>query len=290
MRIFKRGKYYWIDFTFQGKRYRRSLKTTRKEVAEQYKAELELKIFRGEFWGIKEIDTTFQQFVTTIYTNYIQTHKSPRTVQTDLGRIKVLIQYFGQYRLHEITPMQVEKFKADLLKEKSPSTVNRYVTLLKAILNFAVKQSVLKVNPLKAISKFKEPPGRVRYLTPEELAKLIEVAPPHLKPIIQVAVFTGLRKSDLLNLKWRDIDFQNRRIKVYVSKTNELRFVPMNDLVQEILQNLPRESEYVFTYRGKPIKSVKTSFQNACIRAGIRNFRFHDLRHTFASYLGFHPL
>ena len=285
MRLFKRGKYWWIDFSYRGKRYRYSLKTTRRDLAEKIRADIEVKLFKGEFFGIVEKDTTLRDFVENVYSNYMAAHKTQKTRETDRYRLKFLLPFFGSLKLSEITPQRVEIYKNARLQFVKPSTVNREIALLKAILNFAVKQGIIGVNPIKDVEKMKEPPGRVRYLKPEELAKLLKVSPPYLRAIIQVAVFTGLRKSDLLSLKWDNIDWKNNVIKVHVKKTNELRFIPMSDIVKEVLKNLPRDSEYVFTYRGKPIKDIKKSFRTACMKAGITDFRFHDLRHTFASYL-----
>jgi len=283
MRIFKRGKYYWIDFTFQGKRYRRSLKTTRKEVAEQYKAELELRIFRGEFFGIIETPVpTLKEFVENTYLQYERTHKASGTQKRNKLFYKNLLNAFGDTKLSDITLGKVTHY---LNVRGKIAAANREISLLRAILNYAVRLKVIPYNPIKGIKLLKESPGRVRYLTQDEFVKLVEAASSHLKAIIQIAVFTGLRKSDLLKLKWSNIDFENKRIRVHVTKTNEIRFVPMNDLVIEILQNLPRNGEYVFTYKGKRIKDIKRAFTTACIKAGIRDLKFHDLRHTFASWL-----
>jgi len=145
------------------------------------------------------------------------------------------------------------------------------------------------VNPIKAVPKLKEPPGRLRYLTLEEINKLLDLCPlpPHpLRAIITVALTTGMRKSEILGLKWDYIKPDNRFIILPVSKNNTVRVIPMNDTLLRSLAELPRESEFVFwNSRGKHLEDVKRSFGTACRRAGIENFRFHDLRHTYASHL-----
>jgi len=283
MRLFKRGKIWWIDYTYAGKRYRYSLRTQRRDLAEKYKAEIEAKIFKGQFFGVKEVSVpTLREFVENVYLKYERTHKAPGTQRRNKHFYKNLLNVFGDEKLSDITLEKVEHY---LNSRGKIAAANREISLLRAILNYAVRLKIIPYNPIKGVKLLKESPGRVRYLTQDEFVKLVEAAPPHLKPIIQVATFTGLRKSDLLKLKWSDIDFENKRIKVHVTKTNEIRFIPMNDLVVEILNNLPKDSEYVFTYKGKRIKDIKRAFTTACIRAGIRDLKFHDLRHTFASWL-----
>lgn len=108
-----------------------------------------------------------------------------------------------------------------------------------------------------------------------------------LRPIITVALNTGMRKSELLNLKWEDINFHNKTILVRNSKNNEARVIPMNEPVYLALKiSYTPGKEYVFnTKDGTPHRELKTGFNASLIRAGIKDFRFHDLRHTFASHL-----
>lgn len=146
----------------------------------------------------------------------------------------------------------------------------------------------LKAHPLKSVKFLKEPPGRLRYLTGEEMDALIAACSPHLKPIVVTALHTGMRKSEILGLKWQDLDFGVRTIMVHQTKNNERRVIPMNRTLYEELRQLPRHlhSPYVFcNEQGERYDEVKRSFNTACRRAGIMDFHFHDLRHTFASHL-----
>jgi integrase len=153
----------------------------------------------------------------------------------------------------------------------------------------AIDWDYLKSNPLQCVRRFKEPPGRVRYLTNDEIEKLLKCCAKHLKPIVMVALNTGMRKGEILNLKWSDIDMVNRMIKIAVSKNNELRYVPINDTLYSLLidlQNGKKKDGKVFVWKnGKPILRINNGFYNAMKRASIKDFRFHDLRHTFASHL-----
>lgn len=107
----------------------------------------------------------------------------------------------------------------------------------------------------------------------------------YLKPIVQIAIHSGMRRGEIVNLQWKDIDLKERRIIVENTKNNERRVIPMNDTLYQVFKSLPvhLHSERVFPdINGK---MVTVAFERACKRAGIGDFRFHDLRHTFASYL-----
>ena len=130
---------------------------------------------------------------------------------------------------------------------------------------------------------------RLRFLAIEECQTLINCCPPHLKPIVQVALHTGMRKSEILNLRWEQVDLVHRFVLLDMTKNGERREIPIDTTLWNMLNEMPHsiESNYVFTglKTGVPYKSVKKSFCAALKKAGISNFRFHDLRHTFASHL-----
>ena len=162
------------------------------------------------------------------------------------------------------------------------------MTCLKTIFNKAVEWGKIHKNPAKNIKKLKERNHRLRYLTKEEIKNLYNASADHLRPILIVALNTGMRKSEILNLKWEDIDFHQKIIYIMNTKNNEKREIPINQVVFDSLLKVKKhpDSPYVFCNKdGKPYGDVKTAFWHARKRAGIKNFRFHDLRHTFASHL-----
>ncbi len=129
---------------------------------------------------------------------------------------------------------------------------------------------------------------RLRFLTVEQCQKLIECCQPHLKPIVITALHTGMRRGEILGLKREQVDLEHGFILLEITKNGERREIPINTtleyLFKDILENA--KSEYVFTDKdGNPYKEVKHSFSTALKKAGIRDFRFHDLRHCFASHL-----
>jgi len=127
-------------------------------------------------------------------------------------------------------------------------------------------------------------------LTEEEEDRLLEASSEHLRTILVVALNTGMRRGEILNLKWNQIDLQAREIRVEKTKSGKPRIVDINSFLLDVLTKLKNEhkdGQYVFLNpkTGKPYKKLQTSFKGACRRAGIKGLRFHDLRHTFASRL-----
>ena len=134
--------------------------------------------------------------------------------------------------------------------------------------------------------RFKRQKPRDRWLTFEEEQKLVAVSAPHLVSVIRFAVDSGGRLSELLGLDWRYVDLDNKRVRFVDTKNGEDRTVRLCDRACATLASLgPKDAGPVFTFRGKPIRSVRTAFVKACKKAGLENVRFHDLRHTFASRL-----
>lgn len=182
----------------------------------------------------------------------------------------------------------IEKYKAKRLEKVAPATVNRELACLKHMYTKAIVWDFVKTNPVKRVKSLKEPPGRLRYLKQAEFEALFETCADYIKPILITALNTGMRKGEILKLKWADVDLKNRKITVIETKNNESRIVPINNtLYQELLSLFEKaKSEFVFTdSNGLPFGDIKKSFSAAVKRAGLENFRFHDLRHTFGSYL-----
>jgi len=216
--------------------------------------------------------------------------------------VERLVSACGDLFLAEITSWNVEKYKAARKEEigrrnslRSPaakqfslSTVNRELTCLTHMSNKALEWGKVERNPVKNVRFFKENAGRLRYLLMDEAVRLIECCPSSLRPIVITAVCTGLRKGEIVHIKWNDIYFANRIIFIANTKNGEKREVPVNDYLTETLKSIKKHdaSPYVFCDKdGKPYYDFGKSFATALNKAGIKDFRFHDLRHTFASNL-----
>ncbi len=187
-----------------------------------------------------------------------------------------------------------------------PATCNREFSRLRHLFKCAGDWGFIRSNPCRGVKELKEPPGRIRYLYPPEIEKLLLACEPgsltqnpnnenrkmselintYLKPIVQVALHSGMRRSEILGLEWKDIDFGERRIILTKTKNNERRTIYMNDTLCSVLKSLlllRPDTGRVFPDLSGDM--VTHAFMRAVKRAGIEDFRFHDLRHTYASLM-----
>lgn len=198
---------------------------------------------------------------------------------------------FAGRTLDEITPAEVEKIKAERLATVKASTVNREVGFLKHVFNVAIRDDKTDRNPIAKVRMLKEPSGRVRYLTDEEETRLLKaLATEADRRRVTMLLHTGLRKSEFLGLRWNHVDFKACVLTIPRSKNGEARHVPMTSVVREILTRLPRpldKTALVFPNNapGPDLRWAEKTFPGAVSAAQIEDFRFHDLRHTFASRL-----
>jgi integrase len=189
--------------------------------------------------------------------------------------------------------MLIEEYQTERMqKGNKPATINHLVATLKHMFTKAFEWEMVEEHVLKRIRKAKmleENNRRLRYLSKEECQTLLSVCDKHLGPIVVCALHTGMRKGEILNLQWDNVDLKHGFILLEVTKNGERREIPINDTLRTTLSSLVRriDGPYVFydPITSKPYQDVKRSFNTACRKAKIRNFRFHDLRHTFSSHL-----
>jgi excisionase family DNA binding protein len=211
-------------------------------------------------------------------------------MRTDNVYLKAsLIPYFGQYELRKITQHCIEKFvQVRLESEAKKSTINRDLSCLSMVFNKAIEWGYLDEHPMARIKRFPEKNNmRERILSEEEEELLMQHSSEHLKPIIQVAIHTGMRLGEILSLKWSQINLTTQKISVENTKSGKQRIVEINQELNDLLMQICNQSPYVFPNpdTGKPLTTIKRSFRTACKRAGIEDLRFHDLRHTFGTRL-----
>ncbi|MEW6686074.1 MAG: tyrosine-type recombinase/integrase [Candidatus Edwardsbacteria bacterium] len=284
MRIYKRGKIWYIDYTYKGKRIRKRIGQS-KSVAELTLKDIEVKIAKGKHLGIHESQKILFEDFAKQYLEYAKTNKSANTYRLNITNLRALIPFFKEKYLSEIVSQEIERYKTERLKNVTPASVNRDLACLRHLFNKAIEWGYVSTSPMKGVKQLKEPPGRLRFLSKEEIQRLFAELPYGSKTIVLFALYTGLRKSEILNLRWSEVDFKNRMIIVEKTKTNERRIIPMNQAVYKQLQEISirRNGDLVFSdeYR----KNLRKNFETALKKVSIEDFRFHDLRHTFASYL-----
>lgn len=184
-----------------------------------------------------------------------------------------------------IRPSDVDKFITKRSGEVSPATVRREVMILKSMLSKAVKWEIIPVSPAQQVELPPVPPGRVRYLQPTELRVILELSPEWLRPIIGLAVFTGMRRSEILSLRFLDIDLIRGMILLPQTKNGEGKIVHLNANAMSVFSSLLWGNPTEKVFPGITGDRVTVTFKRVCRKAKIEDFRFHDLRHTTGSWL-----
>ena len=296
MGVYLRGKSWYIDFYYEGKRYTEKVGKVAKSVAEEKLDIKRSEVIRGE-WKPKKVQISFDKFKEE-YLELPKGDKKPKSSLRDECSLNHLSKTFDGRMLSEINPLLIEKYKKTRKEEGAePATINRELGCLRHMFNMAIAWGKAQNYPFgfgkNKVKFLKEPNGKDRILSEEEETRLLEAVrlttkSQHLEPIIITALNTRMRKGEILSLKWSNVDLKNGVIIVEGTKNGEIRKIPMNQKLTQALQNDKKVSkgEYLFSENGKPYGDVKTGWWSALKKAKIEGFRFHDLRHTFGSRLG----
>ncbi len=291
MKIYLRNSVWYIDYFFNGKRIRYAVGAEAEALEELGRIRYEIKhgIHRPHK---KLIFDNLQKE----YHSWAMITKRCSSAKHDTKRYKPLLTYFSGKRIDRITHADAEEYQKRRIdgvltirkKKVSNATVNREVALLKHMFKKAIEWGYLKINPLRNVKMLKEPPGRIRYVKPEEWPRLISECSPELRNIVIFARHTGLRRGEIFNLQWQDIDWENRLITIGKRKNNTSIIIPVKEIVFRMLERMQKTATSAYVFPGKDGNrryTLRTAFESACRRAGIENLRFHDLRHTFGTDL-----
>ena len=210
-----------------------------------------------------------------------------KSIRTERNRVLAWAREFGNRPLGQITREEIEAWRRERMTTSRPATINRDLSRLRRMFSLAVEWGLLEESPMQGIKFLRENNARTRYLSLEECQRLIASCfAPHIRALVSVALHSGMRLGEILNLHWRDLDFASGFILVRDSKNGESRHVPMDATLFALFRAYPHRpsTDLVFSSSsGGHIVDVRTGFQNACKRAGLIDLHFHDLRHTFAS-------
>lgn len=288
MGIYQRGDNWYIDFTFKGQRIRESIGPSRKG-AEKVISKRKAEIAENKYLDVrKDPDPiTFHEFAVD-YIKWVKANHKPSSWATDISIMRSLEEAFDNKNIHEITTWDIEKWKQKRKAEVKPSTVNRKLAVLKSFFSKAIEWGKCQGHPASKVKLLKGVTKRLRYLMPEEVQRLVSNCADFLKPIVTLAVHTGMRKSEILGLKWSQINFEQGIITILESKNEERRDIPMDETIKSILKGIEPNNDLVFpNKKGKRIDNVflYRAFNEALEKSEIGDFRIHDLRHTFASNL-----
>ncbi len=296
MGLYKRqsSECWQMCFFLEGRRVRKSTKTSNKKIAQRIYDRTKWQIAEGIYNKQKKTDMPFYQLVNEFLEKHSRVEKA--SYKRDWYSGENLKKFFGKMPIGQITPYDLKEWRKWRKQQKTykgtlvkKATVNRELAFLKTMFNFAVECGWIDGNPTEKMKMLRGEEKRLRILGRREVNKLIENAADHLKPIIIMAVSTGMRSGEILNLRWKHVDLSNDFIRIVNSKNGDARDVPINSYLKETLLNLKcgrSQEEFVFFRRnGEKIRCFKNAFTAACERVGITDFRFHDLRHTAASLL-----
>jgi len=226
----------------------------------------------------------FMEFAQSFLQDYLMTERE-KSWKEESYRLNVCVGFFKNTPLRDISSQLIRKFKFDrLCAGNSKISVNRYRALLHKMFNIAIEEGYIQENPVSKVKRYSELENiRNRVLSEDEEHRLIAESSRRLEPILKVALNTGMRLGEILKLKWKNVDLEKEEIRVVEAKSGRSRKIPINStLYSELIKLKSKEGK---DYRVFPFKSIRTAFTNACERAGIEDFTFHDLRRTFGTRL-----
>ena len=296
MGLYKRGSVWWMSFIDPntGEQERISTETDDLDLAKRIFDSQKGKIAEGKwFERLPGEDYTIKQLIEKYLEDYARRNKAANSFKRDCSSSKRLIPFFGSYRVTDVNPKMISAYKTHRRKKgAAPRTVNIELTLMSHAYEIAIREwEWVKDNPVKRVTKERVRNFIERWLTHEDEEKLLKVSPAWLQDIIVFAVNTGLRQSEILDLKWSQIDLTRRTLTILEQKNQGVDTLPLNQTTLQLLRKLAIDSGmsgHVFpNENGNRIdnRNLLRAFYMALKRSGIENFRFHDLRHTFATRL-----
>jgi integrase len=290
--IYQRGKSWYYDFQSRGERYAGCIGVVSKTVAKEVLAKKKAEATEGRYTSPARKPSPLLEDFVQEYLEYYRATRRPHSVRRHEIAWRAIQPVFGSKRLADIAPFDLERYRRQRQRAgKNDVTINRELAFLRHLYTMAMTWGKATANPVKHVRFAREDNGRIRMLSPEEEARLLTQCSAHLKPLVLAALHTGFRASELQSLTWDDVNFPRQMITVRAAyaKNGESRSVPMNNILTEALRAIRiigHSEGVVFRSRkGTPYRSFRTAFERAVKQAQLRNFTFHDLRHTFASRL-----
>lgn len=296
-RINKAGITWQIDYYDpQGKRVMKCF--PKKADAEAYLGKVVAAKKEGRYHDVFDVKLETKLSFNELADRYEENYRHQRSFNSLKGYVvRGFREFFADRRLSHITFLDLETYRNRCKatptmwgKTKADTSVNREMVVLRHMLNKAVEWGMLETSPFQKGKRlmFKENNQRLRFLSYDEIDRLLDACSSHLKPIVEIALHTGMRRGELLSLTWEQI--RNGQIYLTETKSGKARQIPINDRLAHVLRELRQKNQlkspHVFCFpNGERIRHIKNGFLGACRRAGLEDFHFHDLRHTFASHL-----
>ena len=280
----KKSSVWWIDFVApNGERVRRSTQTDDRREAQELHDKL-----KSEVWRVQRLGDRPKRIWQDAVVRWLREQAHKASLRDDKRMLRWLHRFLADRELENINRTIVEAIiEAKQAEGCSNATVNRHLALLRAILRRCVRDWEW-LDRAPSIRFLKEPTRRVRFLSQTEALTLLRELPEHLRDMSAFALATGLRAANVTGLIWDQVDLSRRLAWVHPdqAKARKAIAVPLNDMAMNVvLRQVGKHPIHVFSYQGEPVKQVSTrAWYHALKRAGIESFRFHDWRHTWASW------
>jgi integrase len=285
MALWKRAGIYYVKLTApDGTLLRRSTGTTDRQKAQEYHDKL-----RAELWDLARLKLKPKRTWDEAALRWLREKAHKKSYRDDVSRIRWFTRHLRGKTLDQVSRDLIDRIISRHLARRSDRTKDLYVALIRAIFRKAMREWewLDQIPSFKTYMKGSR--VRVRYLTHPQAKALLERLPAHQREVVSFALATGLRQGNILGLTWDRVDIDRRLVTIEDgdTKNGEALGVPLNEVALGVLERQQgRHATHVFTYRGEPLRTANTRSWRAALKAcGIEDFRWHDLRHTWASWL-----
>jgi len=284
MSLYKRDDTYWINFvTPKGTRIRQTTGTTNKVLAQELHDKL-----KAEYWQVSRLKLKPRRTWQEAVERWLMEANEKASISTDIMHLRYLDRFLGKKMLDEIDADILNEICLVRKKEGvANATINRALEIVRAILR-KTRDEWEWIDKIPKVRLLKIKEKRIRWLTTHEAQRLIKECPQHLAALVRFSLATGLRMSNVTRLEWSQVDLNRKIAWIHPDQAKARRAiaVPLNsDALSVITKERGKHDTYVFSYHGKPVKrSNNKAFKLALMRANIKDFRWHDLRHTWASW------
>jgi len=281
---YKRGDIWWVRFWHKGKRYDKSLKTKDENVAELSRHSIENRLRTGRLFlqhrrasaAVKEVA---EEYLTTLVGD-----RADSTIYTYRNTLSMFIDFARPDKIYSITTRDIEAFRKKRLATRTAKTVKNDLGALSAFFNYCVRQGYICENPMNGVTKVKRTQEKLpRFLSEEEVETVLENATDDMEIASALGIYAGLRRAEMLQLRWEDIDFKARLIFIRKAKSRRIRSIPLHKKLRNILKKYEKRSGLVLQpCDGRYFSRKYGAFLR---KLGIEDAGLHTLRHTFASRL-----
>jgi len=284
MSLRKRGGIWWVDVIApNGERIRRTTGTANKALAQEFHDRV-----KSELWRIAKLGEKPQRTWNEAVVRWLKEKSHKATLRGDVNLLRRLDPFLGGKDLATITRTTLDKIADEkLARGCSNATVNRTLALVRAILRQCVNEWEWLARAPQ-VRLLREPTRRIRFLTHVEAERLLAELPEHLADMATFSLATGLRAANVTGLQWQQVDLTRQLAWIHPdqAKARKAIAVPLNgEAMALVRKHVGKHPTYVFSFRGQPIKQLSTkAWYHALKRAGIQDFRWHDLRHCWASW------